>query len=343
MYACPADTTGNVVRGDPPMQPSKLAQTMPCSLPGRLTVGDLICRVSITRLGGDAAQLSMATPLDVGTLAVLEMDRPTDGARVWIRVRIQRIEASSDAREWKRLADVQLLEFMDRSALTSFSAAPGATEGVDRDSWTVEGVSLSMEDSAEEVPPDLGTPERPPHLSMEQARRIARGAVDLEPAAPLAPDVPTAQGLPAAYRPSLPRRSSATAPWAPTPATPTLRKMQQREPRIISASPVAYLTSGRHRSGLVQDFSRHGMFLAIQDEDPLPLPGATVRVEFPIPSPPSVYMVGLMAEVRWIHGGHRNATPGRGAGVQILTFDSAWGREVYETYVDDLLAGNGGA
>lgn len=326
------------------MQPPKLAQTMPCCLPGRLTVGDLICRVSITRLGGDAAQISLATPLDVGTLAVLELDRPTDGARVWIRVRVQRLEAAADAHAWKRLAEISLLQFLDRNALTSFSSA-GTRAPADpgRASVTVEAISLSMEDSAEDVPPDLGTPERPPHLSMDQALQIARGAVDLEPVAPLAPSAPAARGLPAAYRPSLTRRLAATTPWAEPSPAPTLRNILERESRIISASPVAYLTSGRHRSGVVQDFSRHGMFLAIQDDDPLPLPGATVRVEFPVPSSPSVYMVGLMAEVRWIHGGHSSSTPGRGAGVQILTFDSAWGREVYEDYIDDLLTERGGS
>lgn len=326
------------------MQPSKLVQTMPCSLPGRLTIGDLICRVSITRLGGDTAQISLATPLDVGTLAVLEMNRPTDGARVWIRVRIHRLEAAADAREWKRLAEVNLLEFLDRNALTSFSTSAGAFSpaGQERESLTVEAISLSMEDSAEDVPPDQGTPERPPHLSMAQARQIARGSVDLDPVSSACSASLAVQGLPAAYRPSLARRSAAMAPWAEPPPAPRILDVLEREPRILSASPVAYLTSGRHRSGVVQDFSRHGMFLAIQDDDPLPLPGATVRVEFPVPSSPSVYMVGLMAEVRWIHGGHSSSTPGRGAGVQILTFDSAWGREVYEDYIDDLLTDRGG-
>ncbi len=325
------------------MPSQALAQTMPCSLPGRLTYGDLICRVTITRLGGAVARLSLATPLELGATAVLELDRPTDGVRVWVRIRIDQIHAASDARGWKRSVDVSLLEFVERSALTSYTSAPRFGDGIDRDTLTVEAISLSMEDSAEDVPPDQGTPERPPHLSMDEARRIARGAIDLDPAGPRDPVLPGMEALPAAYRPTLPRRAPAVAPWGDEPPKPRLRKLTEREPRIISASPVAYLTSGTHRSGIVQDFSRHGMYLAIQDGDPLPLAGATVRVEFPIPSPPSVYMVGLMAEVRWVHGGSAGATPGRGAGVYVLTFDSAWGREVYERYVGDLLDERGEA
>jgi hypothetical protein len=80
------------------------------------------------------------------------------------------------------------------------------------------------------------------------------------------------------------------------------------------------------------------MYLAIPEELPLPLAGATVRIEFPVPTRHSVVLVGLMAEVRWAHGGDQRSTPGRGAGLHILTFDAAMGREVYERYVDDLLA-----
>ena len=80
------------------------------------------------------------------------------------------------------------------------------------------------------------------------------------------------------------------------------------------------------------------MYLAIPEDTPLPLAGATVRIEFPVPTRHSVMLVGLMAEVRWVHGGGQQSTPGRGAGLQILTFDAAMGREAYEHYVDDLLA-----
>ncbi len=318
------------------MTEAPLPGTMPCSLPARLTAGDVVCRVTVTSLGGAWARISLATPLTPGTPAILEIDRPTDGERTWIRTQVERVQADGTSRGWKRTVDLALIEFVDRSALASLNT-PGLADGpdtFDHESVSVEFYSHSMEDSADRVAPDEGTPENPPRLSMEEVHRIARGAFALDPTE--SPGPPPDLPLPAAYRPTLLRRTNAVTPWTDGP-TP-LRDVTPREPRILSSSPVAYLTSGRHRSGVVQDFSRHGMFLAIPGDSPLPLAGATVRIEFPVPTAASVMMVGLMAEVRWAHGGDENATPGRGAGLQILTFDAAIGRDVYERYVDDLLA-----
>jgi hypothetical protein len=314
-----------------------LLNTIPCSLPARLTAGDVVCRVTVTRLGGAWARISLATPLDPGLPAILEIDRPSDGERAWIRTRVERVHAEGSSRGWKRSVDLALLEFVDRSALTSVGA-PELHDGpdtFDHESVSIEVFSHSMEDSADKITPADGTPEQPPRLPMDDARAIARGAFALQPADGQ-PAPPQRRSLPAVFRPTLERRPEAVTPWSDGPAP--VRKLAKREARIMSSSPVAYLTSGRHRSGVVQDFSRHGLFLAIPGDSPLPLAGATIRIEFPVPTRHSVMLVGLMAEVRWAHGGDQQATPGRGAGLQILTFDAAAGREVYERYVDDLLA-----
>ncbi|MDP7111569.1 MAG: hypothetical protein QGH45_06390, partial [Myxococcota bacterium] len=143
-----------------------LPDTMPCSIPARLTAGDVVCRVTVTRLGGAWARISLATPLDPGLPAILEIDRPTDGERAWIRTRVERVHSEGTARGWKRSVDLALLEFVDRAALASVGA-PDLHDGpdtFDHESVSIEVFSYSMEDSADKISPEDGTPDQPPRL-----------------------------------------------------------------------------------------------------------------------------------------------------------------------------------
>ena len=195
----------------------------------------------------------------------------------------------------------------------------------------IRSLSGSFDDTAEDLPA-AGQDGR---LGRAQAEGLALAARDLS-GARVVPALYSSRGaLPAMYGLPAGRREDAATPWGEPTADDSA--FPDREPRVMASSPVAYLTSGRHRAGMVQDFSRGGLFMAVHRGEDLPPVGASIRVEFAVPRGTSVFLIGLMAEVRWLHEGDRPSNPGRGAGLAITGFDRARGREVYESYVESLV------
>jgi len=312
----------------------------PCFFPARLRVGQKEYRVSITRLGGLAAKLYGGPIVAEGSRAMLEFDRPTDGNRILLSVEVKAVFAEGAEQSWMRAIWVDFIERVEQAAPQEDKVAQAIPES-SRQPVELKPLTNSLDDDATTVPTAEGTPGRPPRLDLDAAHRLARGTTSLDDARPRSARSGVKGGLPAHYAAPVPRRSSAT-----TPLSEKRRMMADlfpREPRILSNTSVAYLTAGQHRNGAVQDFSRHGMFLAVLAGEALPAPGATIRVEFPIPWEKTVFLVGLMAEVRWIHPGDEKTAHGRGAGLQIVTFDRTRGREAYEEYVESLLERRGEA
>lgn len=132
-----------------------------------------------------------------------------------------------------------------------------------------------------------------------------------------------------------PRRPGARAPWN----EPEQRDSSEaeREARILSQVTVSYLCAGKKRFGMAQDFSRRGMFVAIPDQDPLPLVGAIVRVGFPIELPHDLVVARMTTEVRWSYGQDAPNSPGRGVGLQISAFDTAAEQRQYEEYTRSII------
>ena len=315
----------------------------PCFFPARLHVSPSEYRVSITRLGGRAAKLYGGPVVAEGSRGVLEFDRPTDGLRIRLSVEVKAVFAEGEAQGWMRAIWVDFIERIDQAEAQEDSVAKVAPrrETSTRQPIRLEPLTISLDDSVDDEPTRPGTPTHPPQLDLAEAHRLARGATDLDAARPRPSRSSLVGALPAHYAAPVPRRSSAA-----TPLSEKRRMMADsfpRESRVLSNTSVAYLTAGQHRSGAVQDFSRHGMFLAVLEGDALPAPGAMIRVEFPIPWERTVFLVGLMAEVRWTHDGDAETSHGRGAGLLIATFDRTRGREAYEEYITSLLGRPGEA
>lgn len=132
-----------------------------------------------------------------------------------------------------------------------------------------------------------------------------------------------------------PRRPGVRAPWNETPGPDP--SGAEREARILSQVTVSYLCAGKKRFGTAQDFSRRGMFVAVPDEDPLPLVGAIVRVGFPIELPQDLVVARMTTEVRWSYGEDSPNSPGRGVGLQISAFDTAAEQRQYEEYTRSII------
>ncbi len=133
----------------------------------------------------------------------------------------------------------------------------------------------------------------------------------------------------------VPRRDTAQTPWTSPADVPAERV--RREARILSQVPVTYQLGGEERRATAQDFSKQGLFLAIEPTDQLPLIGALLRVGFPIELVEESTMVHLIGEVRWLHGEEDPEVAGRGMGLQIDRFETNADRLVFEAYVASLL------
>ncbi len=315
-----------------------------CFLPARLVENHLIQPVTVTRIGRHGAQLSGSSPVPEGEYTVLELDRPTDGERVRVGVRVLRIRTEGTQWGWKPAIHIAFLDPMTGLAPVELPTAAELAQSVgeslasgDVEPVRIRSLSLSYDDTAEDLPAaGVVEAELPPRLSSDQVLGLALGLSELDATRALPAAMRVRGVLPAMYGAPACRREEAHTPWSePAEARPA---HPDREKRILSSSPVAYLTSGRHRAGMVQDFSRGGMFMAVHRGEPIPPVGATLRVEFAVPRPPTVFLIGLTAEVRWVHEGERPSEPGRGAGMVIVGFDRAEGREVYASYVESLIA-----
>ncbi len=132
-----------------------------------------------------------------------------------------------------------------------------------------------------------------------------------------------------------PRRPDARTPW--NEPSGKHAAVEEREARILSQVTVSYLAAGLKRFGTAQDFSQHGLFLAIPSADPLPRLGAIVRVGFPIEFPDELVVARMTTEVRWSYGDDAPNSPGRGVGLQISAFDSAAEQRSYEEYARSII------
>ncbi len=282
--------------------------------------------------------------MPIGGYTILEFDRPTDGERVRVGVRVRAIHTEGTQWGWRPAIHVDLLDRVEQVSPRPPDEVVAEVlrytrESRDSDSVHIESLSASFDETAEDLPaaPVVGAADGPPRLSRSQAAGIALGSVDPDAGRALRGVMAAQSALPAMYATPVGRRDGAATPFAEAP--PAEPAHPDREARILANSPAAYLTSGRHRAGMVQDFSRGGMFMAVYPGEELPAVGAIVRVEFAVPDRAGVFLVGLNAEVRWIHAGESRTDAGRGAGLAITGFDRARGREVYEEYVNGLVAG----
>jgi len=101
--------------------------------------------------------------------------------------------------------------------------------------------------------------------------------------------------------------------------------------RIESNLPVTFWARGRSNDAMAQNFSKEGLFL-VTDEPP-PVRGAIVRVEFPIEGSHDSVPIRFNAEVRWHKGDPGTDGTVEGFGIQILTFETPKDRKRY----DELL------
>ncbi len=320
----------------------------PCYFPASLIGNNQFHRMTVTRIGVDRALLTGEAPMVAGARTLLEMNRPTDGESIRVPIRIVRIRDEGRQFGWKPAFHVEFIEPLsnlpslrqsDEVVLDATDSGPFSLPSVDL-SLTQESVEPSVQDSSEEVLL-LSSPEPPVHHSISMDDLAASASVapagspadDGPPSADL--EVPSAETLGSPDLTALPRRESAWTPWSGAPVQKVAPV--DREDRVLSQVPVTYFGAGGEHSGMAQDFSRQGMFLAVLPDEPLPRLGEVVRVQFPVPEGEDVAVVGLHGEVRWTHGADRGAARGKGIGLQIVRFDDEAGEQAYLRWVAFLL------
>jgi len=366
----------------------------PCYIPAKLIGEAGAYDLTLNRVGRSKGQLSGDAPFRVGDRAQLELNRPTDGAKVRARVTISSVRREGQQWGWLPAIHVAFEQCIDdwnpidESAMlemaieesSSFSAdevsadeASILPDPLDAPSVDLpraeETASLSGEIQTLDTPvaaPDVRTLEDIlPEAAREanktaQARRAATFEVSSPPwehqieegpttsvEIPVVRDEPRPdateslrEGLETRPASGTPRRDSATPPWSIPPGLS--KEVVKREARILSEVTVSYLTAGRKRFGTAQDFSQHGLFLAVELGDAVPLVGAVVRVGFPIETPDDLFVIRMTAEVRWSHGNDRAEAAGRGVGLQVCAFDTAAEQQFYSEYVTSLLENSPG-
>jgi hypothetical protein len=325
----------------------------PCYFPASLVGNNQFHRMTVTRIGRDRAQLTGEAPLAVGAQTLLEMNRPTDGARIRVPVRVVRIRDEGRQFGWKPAFHVEFLE--ELSAIEpqqSFDrvmipAGPGSPfEPAAASEASADSVESSVAEPSEEIVL-LSAPEPPVHASISMDGSAERASIGPSPSAdeepPMAIDSeallpPLDPALPDDEAARLPRRESAWTPWSG--AEVNKPDEVDREDRVLSEIPVTYFGTGGEKSGTAQDFSRQGMFLAVLPTEALPRLGDVMRLSFPVPEADGVCMVGMHGEVRWTHGADDRAAKGKGVGLQIVRFDDEPGERAYQRWVSYLVTQN---
>lgn len=330
------------------------SEMSPCYFPASLIGEQQFHRMTVTRIGVDRAQLTGEAPMAAGAQTLLEMNRPTDGQRVRVPIRIVRIRDEGRQFGWKPAFHVLFLEPLDNLSPMDLPAQGALPPQVDevvldsQDTGPFAGSSIEVSlaggsadgtgDPSEEVVL-LSSPEPPVHHSIS----VDDGALSLQPPVHASEEIdlesadleaPSAEALGPPPDP-LPRRESAWTPWSGG----QVQKPDKidREERVLSEIPVTYFGTGGEHSGMAQDFSRQGLFLAVLPDEPLPRLGEVLRVQFPVPEGDDVAMVGMHGEVRWTHGADQRATRGKGVGLQIVRFDDEAGQQAYQRWVAFLL------
>ena len=326
------------------------SEMTPCYFPASLVGNNQFHRMTVTRIGRGGAQLTGEAPLAPGAQTLLEMNRPTDGERIRVPVRVVRIRDEGRQFGWKPAFHVEFLE--ELSAIepqksfdqvlvptgpdSPFEAAPEVRPSSDP--------GAPSEAESEEIVL-LSSPAPPVHQSISLDDMTARASIgpssspEEEPPVVIDPEAllpPVDPALPDDEAARLPRRESAWTPWSG--AEVHKPDVVDREDRVLSEIPVTYFGAGGELSGMAQDFSRQGMFLAVLPADNLPRLGEVLRVKFPVPEGDDVAMVGMHGEVRWTHGADDRAAKGKGVGLQIVRFDDDSGERAYQRWVSYLIS-----
>jgi len=156
------------------------AKLSPCFIPARLYVSDDVHDVNLTRIAADRALVSCSATVEVGVEADLELNRPTDGQRVRIGVRVTSIRREGNLRGWTPSLLVMFAESMDAGEQVVYEEGTEYSYAVDdepsggRESFTMEELMppepASLHDDIEEDLPPLpaalaeGTDEMVPEL-----------------------------------------------------------------------------------------------------------------------------------------------------------------------------------
>ena len=357
---------------------SSSARLSPCFIPARLRHGDSVCDVNLTRIGVDRAQISTNAAVEVGGLAELELNRPTDGQRVRIGVRITSIHDEGIRRGWTPSVTAQFEQTLDEGVEVVVGGADDSpsTEGsMHRDPFTIEELMppdpISLQDPSDEELPVLDTAAweeisedseqpwagfsedsvlgRDPFNQAAAERSAGEPVIDdatLPPDGSVSgdgelpdPDSMTIDPADLDWRPGrgLPRRDSAHIPWLED--SDAIEELStDREQRVFSEVAVVYMLAGKRHAATVQDFGLEGLYLAAAPFAALPALGDMIRIEFPVVMPSEVRYVRMFTEVRWTHGLADPDATGRGVGVRIADFEAPLERQVYEDYVNMLLA-----
>lgn len=162
------------------MSSSGDAKLSPCFIPARLFVANEVHDVNLTRIAHDRALVSCSAMVAVGAKADLELNRPTDGQRVRIGVRITSIRREGNLRGWTPSLLVMFDESMDDGKEVLYEEVSELSYAVDDDpslavdTFTMEELlppePTSLHDDIEDdLPPAPaalaeGTDERVPEL-----------------------------------------------------------------------------------------------------------------------------------------------------------------------------------
>jgi len=142
------------------------AKLSPCFIPARLYLGDIVHDVNLTRIGTDRALVSSSAPVEVGSEADLELNRPTDGQRIRIGVRITSIRREGNLRGWTPSLLVMFVQPLDQGQEVGYEEVSEISYSVDEessafDSYTLEELMppepTSLHDDVEEALADLPT------------------------------------------------------------------------------------------------------------------------------------------------------------------------------------------
>jgi len=348
----------------------------PCFIPARLWLGDSVNDVNLTRIGADRAQISTSAPIQVGDLAQLELNRPTDGQRVRIRVHVTSVQDEGVSRGWTPSVMADFEQPLEEGEEVSHSAERSYPEASEpRDPFTIEELlppePISLHESSDDDLPvldaaaweDISEDSVQPWEGFSEDTALGRdpfsqaqdvlvggdqAAVDatLPPDGSVSedgelpdPDRITADPDESSWRPDrgLPRRDSAHIPWLDD--SEAIEELSfDREERVFSEVAVVYMLAGKRHAATVQDFGLEGMYLAAAPFATLPAVGDMIRIEFPVVLPSEVRYVRMFTEVRWTYGQVEPDTVGRGVGIRIVDFEAPVERQVYEEYVTMLLA-----
>ena len=142
------------------------ATLSPCFIPARLYLDAAVHDVNLTRIGPDRTLISCSAPVDVGSEAELELNRPTDGQRVRVRVRVTSVRREGNLRGWTPSLLVIFDHPLDQGQEVGYEETQELSYSMDEDSsafdhYTMEELMppepTSLHDDIEERIADLPT------------------------------------------------------------------------------------------------------------------------------------------------------------------------------------------